>query len=69
MHPRDRCFRCGKDFNSTDYRGQITISGYYNPYSGPYYSNYTLCQDCNVKLRRIIDDYIMEVTDGNSNNA
>lgn len=69
MHPRNKCFRCGKDFLETGDRGQITISGYYTPYSQPYYGNYNLCEDCNVKLNRIIGEYLMGGTDGNTDNA
>lgn len=68
MDPRDKCFRCGKDIRNTANQGQITISGYYTPYSMPYYDNYHLCEDCHAKLYRIIGDYLMEAHD-DSNDA
>lgn len=66
MHPRDKCYRCGKDIYNSPERGQITISGYYTAYSGTYYYNYDLCEECHKTLNRIIRHYIWEVTDGNT---
>lgn len=58
MHPRDKCFRCGKDIYNTAARGQITVSGYYSASSPAYYHNFHLCEDCHMQLNRALNDCI-----------